>query len=103
MLGNWLTHASTLFLFLCHMKELKISRRQGFLFKKNIFTKAHKFMKKIFKDPSDQGLEQVFGGSINYVKIREIDDLPQTHEKIGKIKWRTIFMGHPLYSEPNLS
>ena len=47
---------------------------------------------------SANGLEQVFGMSIEYVKTKEIGDLPQTHEKMRKkLKVENNFLGHPVY------
>ena len=45
---------------------------------------------------SANGLEQVFGMSIEYVKTKEIRDLPQTHEKMRKkLKVENNFFGSP--------
>ena len=94
-----------------HWKQLKISRRWwGYRSPKYFWKKRYwwKYMKlwKIFKgfsgvsgakyQRSANGLEQVFGGSIEYVRTKRIGDIPQTQEKMRKkLKVENNFYGSP--------
>ena len=96
---------------ICHLKELKIPRRWGAITsrnvpEKNLYLRKSMILWKIFKglsgvsgakyQRSANGLEQVFGRSIEYVKTKEIGDIPQTHEKIRKkLKVENNFFGSP--------
>ena len=94
-----------------HRKQLKIPRRWGAITSRNVPEKnlyLRKSMKlwKIFKglsgvsgakyQRSANGLEQVFGRSIEYVRTRKIGDIPQTQEKMRKkLKVENNFFGSP--------
>ena len=94
-----------------HRKQLKIPRRWGVKPPRNISAKKRYWWKsmkpwKIFKglsgvsgakyQRSANGLEQVFGRSIEYVRTRKIGDIPQTQEKMRKkLKVENNFYGSP--------
>ena len=94
-----------------HRKQLKIPRRWGAIAPRNISGKKRywwKYMKlwKIFQGLSGvsearyqrlaNGLEQVFGRSIEYVRTKKIGDIPQTQEKMRKkLKVENNFYGSP--------
>ena len=73
--------------------------------KKCIFKKIHEVIKNLqgalrgIKGQISKIFEQVFSRSIEYVKTKEIGDLPQTHEKLRKklkvdnIFWDTLHDG----------
>ena len=94
-----------------YRKQLKIPRRWGVVTPQNISAKKRYWWKsmklwKIFKglsgvsgakyQRSANGLEQVFGRSIEYVRTRKIGDIPQTQEKMRKkLKVENNFYGSP--------
>ena len=94
-----------------HRKQLKIPRRWGVVTTQNISAKKRYWWKsmkqwKIFKglsgvsgakyQRSANGLEQVFGRSIEYMRTRKIGHIPQTQEKMRKkLKVENNFYGSP--------
>ena len=94
-----------------HWKQLKIPRRWGAIAPRNISGKKRYWRKsmklwKIFKGLSGvsgaryqrlaNGLEQVFGRSIQYVRTKKIGDITQTQEKMRKkLKVENNFYGSP--------
>ena len=96
-----------------YRKQLKIPRRWGVVTPQNISAKKRYWWKsmklwKIFRglsgvsgakyQRSANGLEQVFGRSIEYVRRKKTVIYPKPKKKWEKNwKLRTIFMGHPVY------
>ena len=105
-------------IYIYHWKQLKIPRRWGAIAPRNISGKKRYWWKsmklwKIFKglsgvsgakyQRSANGLEQVFGRSIEYVRTKKSVIYPKPKKKWEKNwKLRTIFMGHPVYACGNI-